>query len=49
MIKQVLERVRDKWSVLVLAALDDDPLRYTALHDMVTGASQRMLTRTPAT
>lgn len=46
MIKQILERVGDKWSVLILATLGDGPLRYTALHASVTGISQRMLTLT---
>ncbi|MGN9788471.1 winged helix-turn-helix transcriptional regulator [Nonomuraea sp. ZG12] len=45
-IRQVLDRVGDKWSLLVIAALDAGPLRYTDLRRDVPGISQRMLTLT---
>ncbi|MFJ9245139.1 winged helix-turn-helix transcriptional regulator [Streptomyces sp. NPDC101776] len=45
-IRQVLERVGDKWSVLVIAVLESGPLRYTELQHQVPGISQRMLTLT---
>ncbi|MFD9292813.1 winged helix-turn-helix transcriptional regulator [Streptomyces sp. NPDC060030] len=45
-IRQVLDRVGDKWSTLVVAALGDGPLRYTDLKDSIPGISQRMLTLT---
>ncbi|MET7730325.1 helix-turn-helix domain-containing protein [Streptomyces sp. NPDC005402] len=45
-IRQVLERVGDKWSVLVIAVLEAGPLRYTELQHQVPGISQRMLTLT---
>jgi DNA-binding HxlR family transcriptional regulator len=45
-IRQVPDRVGDKWSVLVIAALTAGPLRYTDLHRDVPGISQRMLTLT---
>ncbi|MET9487775.1 helix-turn-helix domain-containing protein [Nocardia sp. NPDC006630] len=45
-IRQVLDRVGDKWSLLVIAVLEEGPLRYTDLHHAVTGISQRMLTLT---
>ncbi|WP_405168132.1 helix-turn-helix transcriptional regulator [Nocardia sp. NBC_01499] len=45
-IRKVLDRVGDKWSLLVIAALDAGPLRYTDLHHRASGISQRMLTLT---
>ncbi|MEU1599221.1 helix-turn-helix domain-containing protein [Streptomyces sp. NPDC005708] len=45
-IRQILDRAGDKWSTLVIAALDDGPLRYTDLLRRIPGISQRMLTLT---
>ncbi|WP_233225296.1 MULTISPECIES: helix-turn-helix domain-containing protein [Nocardia] len=45
-IRQVLDRVGDKWSLLVIAVLDAGPLRYKDLQHQVPGISQRMLTLT---
>jgi DNA-binding HxlR family transcriptional regulator len=45
-IRQVLDRVGDKWSTLVVAVLEDGPLRYTDLQRQIPGISQRMLTLT---
>lgn len=45
-IRQILDRAGDKWSTLVIAALDDGPLRYTDLLRSIPGISQRMLTLT---
>jgi DNA-binding HxlR family transcriptional regulator len=45
-IRQTLDRVGDKWSLLVIAVLDAGPLRYTDLQQQVPGISQRMLTLT---
>ncbi|MBR7835489.1 helix-turn-helix transcriptional regulator [Actinospica durhamensis] len=45
-IRQVLDRVGDKWSTLVVTVLKDGPLRYTDLQRQIPGISQRMLTRT---
>lgn len=45
-IRQVLDRVGDKWSTLVVAVLEDGPLRYTELQRQIPGISQRMLTHT---
>jgi DNA-binding HxlR family transcriptional regulator len=42
----VLERVGDKWSLQVLAALDDKTLRFGELRRAIDGISQRMLTVT---
>jgi DNA-binding HxlR family transcriptional regulator len=43
---QVLGRIGDKWTVLVIGRLRDGPLRYGELRRSVTGISQRMLTLT---
>ncbi|MFJ4654057.1 winged helix-turn-helix transcriptional regulator [Nocardia sp. NPDC088792] len=45
-IRQVLDRVGDKWSLLVIAVLESGPLRYTDLQREIPGISQRMLTLT---
>jgi DNA-binding HxlR family transcriptional regulator len=45
-IRQVLDRVGDKWSLLVIAVVESGPLRYTDLQRQVPGISQRMLTLT---
>jgi DNA-binding HxlR family transcriptional regulator len=45
-IRQLLDRVGDKWSTLVVAVLDDGPLRYTDLQRQIPGISQHMLTHT---
>jgi DNA-binding HxlR family transcriptional regulator len=45
-IRALLDRVADKWSLLVIATLHDTRLRFTDLQRTVPGISQRMLTRT---
>ena len=45
-IREVLNRVGDKWSVLLIGILGDGPLRFTELKHRVEGISQRMLTLT---
>ncbi|MFE9191087.1 winged helix-turn-helix transcriptional regulator [Micromonospora sp. NPDC007208] len=45
-VRQILDRVADKWSLLVIALLDRRRLRFTELRRSVDGISQRMLTRT---
>ncbi|MGL4176054.1 MAG: winged helix-turn-helix transcriptional regulator [Dermatophilaceae bacterium] len=45
-VRDVLERVGDKWSVLVVAQLADGPRRFSTLLRGTDGLSQRMLTRT---
>ena len=45
-IRQILDRVGDKWTVLVIANLKDGARRYSQLHQVVPGISQRMLTLT---
>jgi DNA-binding HxlR family transcriptional regulator len=45
-VQEVLSRVGDKWSVLVVMMLQDGPRRFNELKRMVGGVSQRMLTLT---
>lgn len=45
-VRDVLNRVGDKWSVLVVALLRDGPLRFNKIRRSVDGISQRMLTLT---
>ncbi|GAA4691540.1 helix-turn-helix domain-containing protein [Nocardioides conyzicola] len=45
-IRGILDRVGDKWSLLVVATLDGASLRFTELQQRIPGISQRMLTRT---
>lgn len=45
-VRQVLDRVGDKWSMLIIAVLAAGPLRYTDLQRRIPGISQRMLTHT---
>jgi DNA-binding HxlR family transcriptional regulator len=45
-IREVLDRVGDKWSVLLVVLLTDGPRRFNDLRRSVEGISQRMLTHT---
>ncbi|WP_344097432.1 helix-turn-helix domain-containing protein [Microbacterium deminutum] len=45
-IRDVLDRVGDKWSLLVVATLRKQRLRFTELQRHIPGISQRMLTLT---
>ncbi len=45
-IRHILDRVGDKWSVLVVGTLEAGPVRYTELAHAIPGISQRMLTLT---
>lgn len=45
-IKQVLARIGDKWSLLVITKLATGQRRYTDLQRSIPGISQRMLTLT---
>ena len=45
-ISDVLARIGDKWSVLVVARLGERPLRFNELRRTIGGISQRMLTLT---
>ncbi|AZQ71597.1 MULTISPECIES: winged helix-turn-helix transcriptional regulator [Streptomyces] len=45
-VRQILDRVADKWSLLVIALLDRRSLRFSELRREIDGISQRMLTVT---
>jgi DNA-binding HxlR family transcriptional regulator len=45
-LREVLDRVGDKWSVLIMAVLGSGPRRYSDLRRAIDGISQRMLTLT---
>jgi DNA-binding HxlR family transcriptional regulator len=45
-ISEILSRVGDKWSVLVIAMLGDGSLRFGELKKQIGGISQKMLTST---
>ncbi|OPC81846.1 transcriptional regulator [Embleya scabrispora] len=45
-VRQILDRVADKWSLLVIAILESRTLRFTELRREIDGISQRMLTVT---
>jgi DNA-binding HxlR family transcriptional regulator len=44
--REVLDRIGDKWSVLVVALLGEGPRRFGELRRSIEGISQRMLTLT---
>ncbi|WP_043619780.1 winged helix-turn-helix transcriptional regulator [Nonomuraea candida] len=45
-VRQILDRIADKWSLLVIALLDCESLRFTQLRREIDGISQRMLSVT---
>jgi DNA-binding HxlR family transcriptional regulator len=45
-VRQILDRIADKWSLLVISLLEDRTLRFTELRQQIDGISQRMLTVT---
>jgi DNA-binding HxlR family transcriptional regulator len=45
-IREVLDLVGDKWSVLIIGTLTNGPVRYSDLAYAIPGISQRMLTLT---
>ena len=44
--RMVLDRIADKWAVLVLGLLMDGPVRFNSLRRVVQGISQKMLSQT---
>lgn len=42
----LLDRIADKWTVLLLTTLDDGPMRFNALRRRIEGVSQKMLSQT---
>src|SRR5689334_19467783 len=45
-VREVLNRVGDKWSVFVIGLLGDGPKRFSEIKRTIEGISQRMLTLT---
>ena len=45
-VRDVLDRIGDKWSVLLVTELKDGPLRFGVLRRRIVDISQRMLTET---
>jgi DNA-binding HxlR family transcriptional regulator len=43
--RQVLGRIADKWTMLIVLALEDGTLRFSQLRSRVQGVSQKMLTQ----
>jgi DNA-binding HxlR family transcriptional regulator len=44
--RQVLDRVADKWTMLVIVALEHGTLRFSELRRSIDGITQKMLTQT---
>jgi DNA-binding HxlR family transcriptional regulator len=44
--RQVLDRIADKWTVLIIRRLSDGTLRFAQLRRAVDGISQKVLTNT---
>ncbi|WP_404333311.1 winged helix-turn-helix transcriptional regulator [Sphingomonas sp. MMS12-HWE2-04] len=44
--RQLLDRVGDKWSVLILRLLGEAPMRFSLLKRRIAGISQKMLSQT---
>lgn len=44
--RRLLDRIGDRWTVLVVGALGEGPLRFSAIRRTVEGVSQKMLTQT---
>jgi DNA-binding HxlR family transcriptional regulator len=44
--RRILDRVADKWAVLVLGLLLDAPVRFNQLRRTIEGISQKMLSQT---
>lgn len=46
-VRTVLDRIGDKWSILVMATLgENEKLRFNELHKLISDVSQKMLTVT---
>jgi len=44
--RQVLDLIADKWTALVIGALEDEPQRFSQIQRQIDGISQKMLTQT---
>ena len=45
-VSEVLQRIGDKWSILVVSRLGAGPMRFSELRTVIGGISQKMLTTT---
>ena len=45
-LRKILDQICNKWTLLIVATLDQGNLRFTELHQQIPGISQRMLTLT---
>ena len=45
-VSEVLQRIGDKWSILVVGRLGAGPMRFSELRKVIGGISQKMLTQT---
>ncbi len=45
-VRQILDRIADKWSLFAIALLEERSMRFTELKRAIDGVSQRMLTVT---
>ncbi|WP_448030917.1 winged helix-turn-helix transcriptional regulator [Bradyrhizobium liaoningense] len=43
--RQILDRVGDKWAVLILLLLREEPIRFNRLRRTIEGISQKMLSQ----
>jgi DNA-binding HxlR family transcriptional regulator len=46
LLREVLDRIGDKWTVIVICRLDAQPRRFNELRRMTEGITQRMLSAT---
>ena len=44
--RQVLDRIGDKWTALIIGLLEEEPKRFSELQRSIVGISQKMLTQT---
>ncbi|OYW32215.1 MAG: transcriptional regulator [Azorhizobium sp. 12-66-6] len=44
--RQVLDRIADKWTVLLLVLIREKPMRFNALRHRIAGLSQKVLSQT---
>src|SRR5260370_34906222 len=43
--RQILDRIGDKWAVLILLLVRDEPMRFNQLRRAIEGVSQKMLSQ----
>jgi DNA-binding HxlR family transcriptional regulator len=44
--RQILDRIGDKWTALIIGLLDEKTMRFSELQHSIGGISQKMLTQT---